>query len=206
MSRCASRKSSDEIGSIASNVDVFGVDPTAPTFNNPDIDAHKAELAMSDVALVDRKTRNVPRATFDAIDSGTPLVFEADGAHASRRGDVHHRRRFRRRRLHRQAVDVHRPAQLNDVRHRPGAPHVAVGRRRTLRADRPRRERQAHRGVRLHGAIADARGRCGRLARAVKYFGFAISMWPVRACWLPICVVSTVVFPPYIQSSTTDPK
>lgn len=34
---------------------------------------------MSDVSLVDRKTRNVPRATFDAIDSGTPLVFEADG-------------------------------------------------------------------------------------------------------------------------------
>lgn len=79
MSRCASRRSSDEIGSIASNVDVFGVDPTAQTFDNPDIDAHKAELTMSDVSLVDRKTRNVPRATFDAIDSGTPLVFEADG-------------------------------------------------------------------------------------------------------------------------------
>lgn len=60
-------------------LDTFGIDPSVKTFNNPEVDAHLADLAMSDVALLDRRTRNVPRAIFENIDRGSPLVFESRG-------------------------------------------------------------------------------------------------------------------------------
>lgn len=60
-------------------LDVFGVDPAARAFRNPEINARLAELSMSDIALIDRKTRNAPKGLFASIDGGTPYTFETKG-------------------------------------------------------------------------------------------------------------------------------
>ncbi len=57
-------------------LDVFGIDPSAETFRNPAINARLADLSLSDVALIDAKTRNVPKALFIGIATGEPYVFE----------------------------------------------------------------------------------------------------------------------------------
>jgi len=60
-------------------LDVFGIDPSAETFRNPAINARLRDLALTDVALIDAKTRNVPREFFAAIDEGRPHTFEVKG-------------------------------------------------------------------------------------------------------------------------------
>jgi putative ABC transport system permease protein len=61
------------------NLDVFGVDPSKDTFDNSKIRELRSQLALLDVAIIDRGTRNVSKATFDAIDAGHPPDFEARG-------------------------------------------------------------------------------------------------------------------------------
>jgi putative ABC transport system permease protein len=61
------------------NLDVFGIDPAAETFRNPAINARLPEISLADTALIDAKTRNVPRGLFEQIASGTPYLFEAKG-------------------------------------------------------------------------------------------------------------------------------
>ncbi len=58
---------------------VIGVDPMARTFKTPEIDASREQLKISDIALIDRKTRNVNRRVFAAIRDNSPMVFEARG-------------------------------------------------------------------------------------------------------------------------------
>ena len=60
-------------------LDVFGVDPGTDAFLNADVNAHRQALSLADVALLDRKTRNVPTALLDAISANSPLTFEARG-------------------------------------------------------------------------------------------------------------------------------
>jgi putative ABC transport system permease protein len=61
------------------NLDVFGIDPSAETFRNPAINARLSEIALTDVALIDAKTRNVPKDLFDEVAAGKPYVFEIKG-------------------------------------------------------------------------------------------------------------------------------
>lgn len=60
-------------------LDLFGIDPATTTFRNPRIAARLPDLALSDVALIDSKTRNVPSEMFTAIDRGERYSFEAKG-------------------------------------------------------------------------------------------------------------------------------
>ncbi len=60
-------------------LDIFGVDPAARVFKSAEIDAGLGPLGLSDAALIDRKTRNVPRSRFAAIGEDAPLRFEARG-------------------------------------------------------------------------------------------------------------------------------
>lgn len=60
------------------NLDVFGVDPAARVFRSPEINAALDQLKLSDVALIDRRTRNVPREVFSNVDAGKPFTFEAN--------------------------------------------------------------------------------------------------------------------------------
>ena len=57
-------------------LDVFGIDPSAETFRNPAITVRLADISLSDMALIDAKTRNVPKALFIGIATGEPYVFE----------------------------------------------------------------------------------------------------------------------------------
>lgn len=57
-------------------LDLFGIDPASRTFRDARINARLSDITVSDVALIDRRTRNVPRGTMDAIDAGRSLVFE----------------------------------------------------------------------------------------------------------------------------------
>jgi len=65
-------------GSIRT-LDAFGVDPQTRAFRTPAIDAMRDQIAISDLALIDRRTRNVPAAFFAAIDRGEIYQFEAKG-------------------------------------------------------------------------------------------------------------------------------
>jgi len=58
---------------------VFGVDPMTRTFKNPEIDSTRDELKISDVAFIDRKTRNVDSRFFAGVNQNAPLKFEARG-------------------------------------------------------------------------------------------------------------------------------
>lgn len=60
------------------SLDVFGVDPSADAFRSAEIRAARDQLTMLDVALIDRKTRNVPAELFAAIDAGRPYRFETN--------------------------------------------------------------------------------------------------------------------------------
>jgi putative ABC transport system permease protein len=60
-------------------LDVFGIDPAVTTFRTPEINAHLSDLTRLNVALIDRKTRNVPKTVFTAIDVGKSYRFEAKG-------------------------------------------------------------------------------------------------------------------------------
>lgn len=59
-------------------LDVVGVDPQALAFRSPDIAAARAELALADRALIDRRTRNVPPALFREIEAGHAYPIEAN--------------------------------------------------------------------------------------------------------------------------------
>jgi putative ABC transport system permease protein len=60
-------------------MDVFGVDPQGAAFEEAEIAAAGPALMLPDVALIDRKTRNVPPGIFAAIEAGEPYRFEAKG-------------------------------------------------------------------------------------------------------------------------------
>ncbi len=65
-------------GTIRS-LDVFGIDPSVSAFTLPEVNAALDLLMLSDYALLDRRTRNVPKAVFASIDGGKPLKFEVKG-------------------------------------------------------------------------------------------------------------------------------
>lgn len=60
------------------NLDVFGIDPSARTFKSPVIDAGLDKIRIADVALLDRRTRNVDKRIFADIAAGKPYTFEAN--------------------------------------------------------------------------------------------------------------------------------
>lgn len=60
-------------------LDVFGIDPARRVFLSPQINAARDALKLSDTALIDRRTRNVPKALFAELDRGVPFTFEANG-------------------------------------------------------------------------------------------------------------------------------
>jgi len=59
-------------------LDVFGIDPSTQAFRSGEINAELDRLKLSDTALIDRKTRNVPRDLFPSIGAGRPYQFEAN--------------------------------------------------------------------------------------------------------------------------------
>lgn len=60
-------------------LDVFGVDPSARAFRNARVDRRLADITISDVALIDERTRNVPPELFQSILRGEPYRFEVKG-------------------------------------------------------------------------------------------------------------------------------
>ena len=60
-------------------LDLFGIDPSSKTFNSDDINSALSTISLSDRALIDRKTRNVPKQVFTDLDAGIPYVFETHG-------------------------------------------------------------------------------------------------------------------------------
>lgn len=60
-------------------LDVFGVDPSVRAFRLPEVEAALDRLKLSDYAIIDRYTRNVPKSLFASIDAGKPYVFEVKG-------------------------------------------------------------------------------------------------------------------------------
>ncbi len=60
-------------------LDVFGIDPSVAAFKLPEVNAALDQLKLSDYALLDRRTRNVPKGVFTAIDDGKPYMFEVKG-------------------------------------------------------------------------------------------------------------------------------
>lgn len=60
-------------------LDTFGIDPSHQTFRTAAINTQLDQLKLSDVAAMDRRTRNVPAAFFATIDGGKPYTFEAKG-------------------------------------------------------------------------------------------------------------------------------
>lgn len=63
----------------SSNLRVLGVDPDAAPFKNQDIRRMKNRLRLENVALLDRKTRNLPKSIPAAFDTGENHRFENDG-------------------------------------------------------------------------------------------------------------------------------
>ncbi len=61
------------------SLQVFGIDPDAKTFKLDEINNQLKQLALSDHALIDRTTRNVPKGLFERLDEDKPHVFEARG-------------------------------------------------------------------------------------------------------------------------------
>lgn len=60
-------------------LDTFGIDPAAHAFDLPEINAALDQLKISDIAVIDRRTRNVAKRTFERISSTSPMVFEVKG-------------------------------------------------------------------------------------------------------------------------------
>ncbi len=59
-------------------LDVVGIDPQALAFRSPEVTAARAELALADRAIIDRRTRNVPDALFREIEAGHAYPIEAN--------------------------------------------------------------------------------------------------------------------------------
>lgn len=59
-------------------LDVLGIDPMVPVLRSAEIDQARPLLTMSNTALVDRRTRNVPKQLFAQIDGGQPYRIEAN--------------------------------------------------------------------------------------------------------------------------------
>ncbi len=59
-------------------VDVLGIDPMARAMRSAEVARQHGDIALADVALIDRRTRNVPRALFDEIDAGHAYRIEAN--------------------------------------------------------------------------------------------------------------------------------
>ena len=59
-------------------LDVVGIDPQAIAFRSPEVTAARAELALADRAIIDRRTRNVPAARFREIEAGHVYPIEAN--------------------------------------------------------------------------------------------------------------------------------
>ena len=60
-------------------LDTFGVDPATRVFRTAGIEAGRESLTLSDMALIDRRTRNAPKGLFDRIAAGEPYAFETKG-------------------------------------------------------------------------------------------------------------------------------
>jgi putative ABC transport system permease protein len=63
----------------SSNLRVLGADPDVLPFKNQDIRHMKDRLRLEDVALLDRKTRSLPKPVIAALDRGENHRFENDG-------------------------------------------------------------------------------------------------------------------------------
>ena len=59
-------------------LDIVGIDPQALAFRSPEVIAARAELALADRAIIDRRTRNVPAALFREIEAGHAYPIEAN--------------------------------------------------------------------------------------------------------------------------------
>jgi putative ABC transport system permease protein len=61
------------------SLDVFGIDPSAKTFKLDEVNSSLDRISISDRAMIDRKTRNVSKKTFDDLNAGKPYIFETRG-------------------------------------------------------------------------------------------------------------------------------
>jgi putative ABC transport system permease protein len=61
------------------SLDVFGIDPSAKTFKLDEVNSSLDRISISDRAMIDRKTRNVSKKTFDDLNAGKPYTFETRG-------------------------------------------------------------------------------------------------------------------------------
>jgi putative ABC transport system permease protein len=64
-------------------LDVLGIDPRERVLRAPEVEAAREALMLSSNALIDRGTRNVPRALFDGIEAGASYAIEANGRRIS---------------------------------------------------------------------------------------------------------------------------
>lgn len=60
-------------------LDTFGIDPQTRAFRTQAINSRLDEIALSDRALIDSGTRNVPKSVFREIDAGKPHSLELKG-------------------------------------------------------------------------------------------------------------------------------
>lgn len=60
-------------------LDTFGIDPNVQAFKVADVNARLDDLKLSDMGLIDRRTRNAPKDLFGTIDNGKPYRFEVKG-------------------------------------------------------------------------------------------------------------------------------
>lgn len=60
-------------------LDAFGVDPSGRPFRNREIEARLVDVANSDMALIDARTRNAPAGLLETITAGQPYTFEVKG-------------------------------------------------------------------------------------------------------------------------------
>jgi len=61
------------------SLDVFGIDPSAKSFKLDEVNSSLDRISISDRAMIDRKTRNVSKKTFDDLNAGKPYIFETRG-------------------------------------------------------------------------------------------------------------------------------
>lgn len=61
------------------SLDTFGVDPAGRPFRGAAIEARLGDIANSDLALIDARTRNAPPGLLESITAGAPYSFEAKG-------------------------------------------------------------------------------------------------------------------------------
>ncbi len=59
-------------------LDVFGIDPSVEPFKSSELVSARNQLQLADTAILDRRTRNVPKEIFTKVDGGTAHVFEAN--------------------------------------------------------------------------------------------------------------------------------